>query len=136
MGPTFDREPGIRGWLVGTPGVIALTSAQGGIEVVAEAGIEAVRAKSMALTEYAIALHDAWLAPLGCSIGSPRDPARRGSQVSIRHPEAKRLTRSLIERGVILDFRAPDSVRLGLSPLTTSFDDVHRGLAALRDLIA
>jgi kynureninase len=136
MGPTFDREPGIRGWLVGTPGVIALTSAQGGIEVVAEAGIEAVRAKSMALTEYAIALHDAWLAPLGCSFGTPRDPARRGSHVSIRHPEAKRLTRSLIERGVVPDFRAPDSVRIGLSPLTTSFDDVHRGLAALRDLIA
>jgi kynureninase len=135
MGPTFDREPGIRGWLVGTPGVIALTSAQGGIEVVAEAGIEAIRAKSMALTEYAIALHDAWLAPLGCSIGSPRDASRRGAHVSIRHPEAKRLTRALIDRGVIPDFRAPDSVRIGLSPLTTSFEDVHRGLAALRDLL-
>jgi kynureninase len=136
MGPAFDREPGIRGWLVGTPGVIALTSAQAGIEVVAEAGMEAIRAKGTALTEYAIALHDVWLAPLGCSIGSPRDAARRGAHVSIRHPEAKRLTRALIDRGVVPDFRAPDSVRIGLSPLTTSFDDVHRGLAALRDLLA
>ena len=135
MGPTFDREPGIRGWLVGTPGVIALTSAQGGIEVVAEAGIHAIRAKSIALTEYAIALHDAWLAPPGCSIGSPRDSARRGSHLAIRHPEAKRLTGALIARGVIVDYRAPDSVRIGLSPLTTSFEDVHRGLAALRDLL-
>jgi len=136
MGPTFEREPGIRGWLVGTPGIIALTSAQAGIEVVAEAGIEAIRAKGIALTEYAIALVDAWLAPLGCSVGSPRDAARRGAHVSIRHPDAKRLTRSLIDRGVIPDFRAPDSVRVGLSPLTTSFDDVHRGLTALRTLLS
>jgi kynureninase len=136
MGPTFEREPGIRGWLVGTPGVIALTSAQAGIEVVAEAGIEAIRAKSIALTQYAIALHDAWLAPLGCSIGSPRDPARRGAHLSIRHPEARRLTNALIDRDVIPDFRAPDSVRIGCSPLTTSFSDVHRGLAVFRDLIA
>jgi len=136
MGPTFEREPGIRGWLVGTPGIIALTSAQAGIEVVAEAGIDNIRAKGIALTEYAIALVDAWLAPLGCSIGSPRDSARRGAHVSIRHPEAKRLTRDLIARGVIPDFRAPDSVRIGLSPLTTSFEDVHRGLEALRGLLA
>jgi len=135
MGPTFEREPGIGGWLVGTPGVIALTSAQGGIEVVAEAGIDAIRAKGIALTEYAIALHDAWLAPLGCSIGSPRDSSRRGAHVAIRHPDAKRLTAALIDRGVIPDFRAPDSVRIGLSPLTTSFEDVHRGLATLRDLL-
>ena len=136
MGPTFERESGIRGWLVGTPGIIALTSAQAGIEVVAEAGIEAIRAKGMALTEYAIALVDAWLAPLGCSVGSPRDAGRRGAHVSIRHPDAKPLTRSLIDRGVIPDFRAPDSVRVGLSPLTTSFDDVHRGLTALRTLLS
>jgi kynureninase len=135
MGPTFEREPGIRGWLVGTPGIIALTSAQAGIEVVAEAGIDNIRAKGIALTEYAIALVDEWLAPLGCSVGSPRDSSRRGAHVSIRHPEAKRLTRDLIARGVIPDFRAPDSVRIGMSPLTTSFEDVHRGLGALRDLL-
>jgi kynureninase len=135
MGPTFERAPGIRGWLVGTPGIIALTSAQGGIEIVAEAGIDAIRAKGIALTEYAIALVDAWLAPLRCSVGSPRDSTRRGAHVSIRHPEAKRLTRYLISRGVIPDFRAPDSVRIGLSPLTTSFEDVHRGLSVLRELL-
>ncbi len=136
MGPTFEREPGIRGWLVGTPGVIALTSAQAGIEVVAEAGIDRIRAKGIALSEYAIALVDAWLEPLGCTLGSPRDSSRRGAHVAIRHPEAKRLTGDLIARGVIPDFRSPDSVRIGLSPLTTSFEDVHRGLAAVRGLLA
>jgi kynureninase len=135
MGPVFEREPGIRGWLVGTPGVIALTSAQAGIEVVAEAGIDAIRAKGIALTEYAIALTDTWLAPLGCTIGSPRDSSRRGAHVSIRHADARRFTRELIAHDVIPDFRAPDSIRIGLSPLTTSFEDVHRGLSELKSLL-
>lgn len=136
MGPAFEPRVGIAGWLTGTPPIVALTAAQAGIEVVAEAGIDAIRAKSVALTEYAIALHDAWLAPLGCTVGSPRDPERRGAHVAIRHPEARRLTRELIAQRVIPDFRAPDSIRIGLSPLTTSFADVHEGLARLRDLLA
>ncbi len=136
MGPTFARRRGIGGWLVGTPPIIALTAAQAGIELVAEAGIDAIRAKGIALTEYAIALTDAWLAPLGCAVGSPRDSARRGAHVAVRHPEARRLTRELIARDVIPDFRAPDSVRLGLSPLTTSFQDVHRGLTVIQKLLA
>jgi kynureninase len=135
MGPTFERRPGIGGWLVGTPGIIGLAAAQAGIELTAEAGIDAIRAKGIALTEYAIALLDAWLAPLGCSLGSPRDSARRGAHVSIRHPDARRLTRALIDRKVLPDFRAPDSIRIGLSPLTTSFQDTHGGLARLRQLL-
>jgi kynureninase len=135
MGPEFRRQPGIAGWLVGTPSVLALTAAQAGIELVAEAGIAAIREKGVALTEYAIALADEWLAPLGFSIGSPRDPARRGAHVAIRHPEARRLTRAMIDRGVIPDFRAPDTVRIGLSPLSTSFGDVHRGLGVVRELL-
>jgi kynureninase len=136
MGPAFLRRAGIGGWLVGTPPIIALTAAQAGIEVVAEAGIEAIRAKGIALTGYAIALIERWLVPLGCSIGSPRDPARRGAHVAIRHPDARRLTRKLIKRGVVPDFRAPDSIRIGLSPLTTSFEEVQRGVAILRDLLS
>lgn len=135
MGPSFDRRTGIAGWLVGTPGIIALAAAEAGIALSAEAGVPAIRAKGIALTEFAIELHDAWLARVGCSIGSPREAARRGSHVSIRHPEARALTRALIERRVIPDFRAPDSIRIGLSPLTTSFEEVHRGLATLRDVL-
>ncbi len=90
----------------------------------------------MALTGYAIDLLDAELAPLGCSLGSPRDPARRGGHVSIRHADAKELTTGLIKRGVVPDFREPDVIRFGLSPLTTSFADVRRGADALRDLLA
>jgi kynureninase len=136
MGPAFERRPGIGGWLVGTPGIIALTAAQAGVEVVAEAGIDAIRAKGIALTEYAIVLTDEVLAPLGCSVGSPRESARRGAHVAIRHPDARGLTRALIDRGVIPDFRAPDSIRVGLSPLTTSFEDVQTGIEAIRLLLS
>ncbi len=135
MGPRFERANGIRGWLVGTPGILGLTSAAAGIELVAEAGIEAIRAKGVALTDYAIELYDALLATPGCALGSPRDAARRGAHVAIRHPAARRLTSDLAARGVIVDFREPDVMRFGLSPLTTSFDEVRLGIEALRDLL-
>ncbi len=136
MGPGFEPRAGIAGWLVGTPGIIGLAAAEAGIALSAEAGIAPIRAKGIALTEYVIQLHDAWLAPLGCSLGSPRDAARRGAHVAIRHPDARPLTAALIDRGVIPDFREPDVIRVGLSPLTTSFEEVHRGLAVLRGLLA
>ena len=136
MGPCFQARAGIAGWLTGTPGVIGLAAAEAGIAMAAEAGVERLRAKGIALTEYAIELHDAWLAPLGCRLGSPRDAARRGAHVAIRHPAAERLTAELIERGVIPDFRAPDSIRIGCSPLTTSFEEVRLGLDGLRELLA
>ena len=136
MGQGFEPRPGIGGWLVGTPGIIGLTAAEAGIELVAEAGIDAIRAKGIALTDYAISLLDDCLAPLGCTLGAPRDAARRGAQISIRHPDAARLTRELIAGNVIPDFRSPDSIRIGLSPLTTSFEDVHHGLSVLRELLA
>ncbi len=136
MGQGYDPEPGIRSWLVGTPGIIGLAAADEGIGLVAEAGIDRIRAKGVALTEYAIALFDARLAGLGFALGSPRDPARRGAQVAIRHPDARRLTAELIARDVIPDFREPDSVRFGLSPLTTRFRDVEAGVAALEQLVS
>ncbi len=97
-----------------------------------EAGIDAIRHKSIGLTEYAIALIDDWLAPLGCSVGSPRAAGRRGSHVALVHPEARTLSQRLIDDGVVVDFRTPDVIRLGLSPLTTRFTDVYDGLERVR----
>ncbi len=134
MDQGFTPAPGIAGWLTGTPGILGLAATEEGIRLSAEAGIDAIRAKGIALTEYAIALHDAWLAPRGFTLGSPRESARRGSHVSVRRPDARELTRQMIAAGVVPDFRAPDSIRLGLSPLTTSFTDVARGIAVLADL--
>jgi kynureninase len=136
MAQGYDPAPGIVAWLTGTPGILALAAVKEGVRLVAEAGIPRIRAKGIALTEFAIELVDARLAGLGASVGSPRDPARRGAHVAVRHPDARHLTRELIANGVIPDFRAPDSIRLGLSPLTTTFTDVARGLATLETLLA
>src|SRR5215213_5845735 len=96
----------------------------------------AIRAKSVSLTELIVALHDAWLAPLGFGLGSPRDPARRGSHVSVTHPQAWPINVALIERAnVVPDFRGPDAIRLGVAPLYTSHADVWDALDRLRALV-
>ncbi|MFL5774676.1 MAG: kynureninase [Chloroflexota bacterium] len=136
MSQGYDPAPGMTRWLTGTTGVLALAAVEEGVRLTAEAGIGPIRAKGIALAEFAIELVDERLAPLGCSVGSPRDAARRGDHVAIRHPEARALTQALIGRGVIPDFREPDSIRFGLSPLTTSFADVARGVVTLESLLA
>ncbi len=124
MGPGYEPGPGIRAFLSGTPPILSLTAAQAGVALVAEAGIAAIRAKGIALTEYLIGLADARLADGGVAVASPRQSERRGAHVALAHPAAARLCRELIDRGVVVDFRAPDVVRVGLSPLTTRFVDV------------
>jgi kynureninase len=126
---------GISAMLSGTPPILGVTAAAAGIDLVVEAGIEAIRQKSVALTRYAIELIDEWLAPLGAGVGSPRADERRGSHVALVHPEARILSHRLIDAGVIVDFRTPDVIRLGLSPLTTRFVDVYDGLERLREML-
>ncbi|HEX5015653.1 MAG TPA: kynureninase [Candidatus Limnocylindrales bacterium] len=134
MAQGYDPAPGIVQWLAGTPGIIALAAVEEGVRLVAEAGIDRIRAKGIALTTFAIELVDTELAPLGFSVGSPRDPAARGAHVAIRHPDAKRLTAALIDGGVVPDFREPDSIRFGMSPLTTTFTEIARGVEQLARL--
>ncbi|HEU0235098.1 MAG TPA: kynureninase [Candidatus Limnocylindrales bacterium] len=136
MGPTYEPAAGIRRWLGGTPPIVGLAAVAAGVELVAEAGIDAIRAKAVALTTHAVERFDAWLAPHGFALGSPRDPARRGAHITVRHPEARGLTARLIAAGVVPDFRAPDGIRLGVSPLTTRFADVDAGIDRLRRLVA
>jgi kynureninase len=77
-------------------------------------------------------LHDAVLQPLGFQLNSPRDAARRGSHISIGHPDGWRINRALIEQMQVLpDFRAPDNIRLGITPLYTSFDDIRQAVQRL-----
>ena len=108
-----------------------------GAELVGEAGIEAIRAKAGSLTSLAVDLYDAELAALGFELGTPRAVHLRGAHVSLRHDEAWRICRALIELAdVVPDFRGPDSVRLGFAPLYTSHLDVADALLRLRDLVA
>lgn len=134
MTAAYEAERGIRAFLSGTPSVLALAAIDGGVALLAEAGIEAVATKGRALTEYAIALYDAWLADLGFLLGTPRRSDQRGAHVAIRRADADVLCRALIGVGVVPDFRTPDAIRLGLAPLTTRFVDVWRGVAAIREL--
>ena len=135
MEPGYLPATGARALLSGTPPVLALTAVDEGVRLVAEAGIDAIRAKGIALTESAIELADELLAPLGVRVASPRDPTRRGAHVALAHSEAKRLCGELIERSVIPDFRRPDVIRFGFSPLTTRFVDVWDGVDTLRSLL-
>ncbi len=128
----YQAAAGIGRLLSGSPSVLGLAAVQEGVKLVAEAGIEAIRKKGIALTEFAIALLDERLKGRGFSLASPRDSARRGAHLAVAHEDAKRLCARLIERGVIVDFRRPNVIRLGFGPLTTRFIDVWDGVEELR----
>ena len=135
MDRAYDPVPGVGRFLAGTPPILQLAAVEEGARLTAEAGMDRIREKSVALTELVIALHDAWLAPLGFELGTPRDPARRGSHVSLRHEQAWPITRALLDAGVTPDFRGPDSIRLGVAPLYTRFTEVYDALARLREIV-
>jgi kynureninase len=135
MAEHYTPSDGIRRFLSGTPSIIGMVAMQEMLALIEQAGLEAIRAKSVALTEFAIQVSDQVLGPLGVRVGSPRDPAMRGSHVTLEHPEFRATTTRLWELGVIPDFRPPDGLRIGLSPLSTSFGEVHRGLAVVREVL-
>jgi kynureninase len=129
----FQPVEGIRRFHTGTMPILSLAAIEAGIRDVVDAGAEAIRAKSVSLGEYTISQHETHLQDLGFGLGSPADSQIRGSHVSLTHDQAWPMTRALIEVGnVIPDFRVPDSLRLGLSPLYTSFADVHTAVQRLK----
>ena len=136
MGDPYDPEPGIGHFLTGTPSVLGLVAVEIGVEVLAEVGIAALRARSRALTELVVVLWRAWLEPLGFTLGSPADAARRGGHVALRHPEARRIDRALNQTaGVVTDFRAPDTIRVAPMAAYTRFTEVWDALDRLRALV-
>lgn len=135
MGPEYAPVRGIRQLLSGTPPVLSMLAMQGMLDLIEAAGITAVRAKSITLTEFAIRAYDALLAPLGVRLLSPRETSRRGGHVTIGHDSFQEVTKRLWNDGVIPDFRFPDGIRLGLSPLSTSHDETLRGVIAVREAL-
>ncbi|MDQ0864192.1 kynureninase [Arthrobacter globiformis] len=135
MGPGYEPAAGIRGFLSGTPAIFGMIAMRGTLDLIEEAGMAAIREKSRQLTAYALELHDAWLAPAGVMLATPRDPDRRGGHITVDHPAFREVTAALWERDVIPDFRAPQGIRIGLSPLSTGFAELHRGMATIRDLL-
>ncbi len=135
MGPTFEPAQGAGGLQVGTPHILGMAPLLGALEVIEEAGIDAIRAKSLALTGFLRALAEAELGSFGIGFATPVEDARRGGHVALTHPEASRICRALIVEGVIPDHRPPDIVRLAPVALYTSFADVYEAVARFRDIL-
>lgn len=135
MTDAYQPAQGIRRFITGTPPVLAMQPLKDMVELIASVGMDAVREKSTKLTEHAMNLADEMLVPLGVAIASPRDPAERGSHVTVDHPLFADVTAKLWERGVIPDFRPPHGLRIGLSPLSTSYAEVELGITAIRDVL-
>jgi len=132
----YIPEPGIRRFQTGTLPMVSLSLIEPGVEMLLEAGMEAVRAKSILQTEYLIALWKELLAPLGYTLNSPRQAAWRGSHVSLGHVEGWRISQCMIrEMQLIPDFRAPDNIRLGISPLYTSFSEIHTAVVRMQRIV-
>jgi kynureninase len=129
----YQPAPGVQRFLAGTAPMLSTLAMEEALTPLLEAGMEALRGKSILLTDYATYLTDELLTPLGFTLGSPRDSARRGSHISIRHVEGYRINRAMIEElNVIPDFRAPDNIRLGFAPLYISFSDIREGFERIR----
>ncbi len=134
--PEFRPAGGIARAIVGTPAVLSLAALAVGVELMLEAPAAQVREKSLRLFDVFAALVEEQCAGLGLCVLTPSDPARRGSQISLAHPEAYPVMQALIARGVIGDVRTPDILRFGLTPLTLRYIDVWHAVAALREVLA
>lgn len=129
----YDAEADLRRFLTGTPPVLSLALIEAGVDMLLAAGMAALRAKSVQQTEYLVSLWEAWLAPCGYTLNSPRQSAQRGSHIALGHAEGWRINQALIhELGVLPDFRAPDNIRLGIAPLYTTFVDLYTAAERLR----
>lgn len=131
MGPEYRPADGMRRFLSGTPPIVGMLAMQDTLTLIEETGIDAIREKSVALTDFAVRVADALLAPLGVAVASPRDAAARGGHVTLSHPAMRAVTARLWREDVIPDYRDPGGLRIGLSPLSTSFAETLTGLRAV-----
>jgi kynureninase len=134
----LEHKPvaGLRRFLSGTPPVLSQALIEVGVDLLLSAGMDALRAKSVQQTEYLVALWEAMLQPLGYTLNSPRDPARRGSHISLGHREGLRIDLALIrDCNVLPDFRYPDNIRIGIAPLYNTFADVHAVATRLAEVV-
>lgn len=135
MGPGYRPSAGMRRFISGTPPVLGMVGIADTVDLIEEAGLDRIRAKSVALTRFVIDAVDEQLAEHGVRIVSPREDERRGSHVTIAHPRSREICAELWARDVIPDFREPDGIRLGLAPLSTSFAEVATALETIERLL-
>ncbi len=131
----YEPQPDIRRFLAGTLPMLSAVAIEAGLDILLEAGMEALRKKSVLQTEYLIYLFDRLLASLGFTLGSPRIARVRGSHVSIRHKYGLQIDKAMINAmNVIPDFREPDNIRLGITPLYTTFEEIHIAITRIERL--
>ena len=137
MGPEFEKEQSIRGFQIASPSLMGLRCINSSFAMIESAGIARIEEKCAIGTSMMIELFDEWLAPLGFSLNTPRDPMRRGGHISLIHPEAERIAVALRKfANVIPDYRVPNAIRLAISPLATSYTEVFDGFQRIRDLVS
>ncbi len=135
MGPHFEKAEGIRGFQIASPSIIGIRGVQVAFSMIEEAGIDVIAAKAALGTQMMIDLYDEWLAPLGYTLLTSRNPKERGGHISIGHPEAARICVALRKfANVIPDYRTPNAIRLAIAPLPTSYVEVWDGFQRIRDL--
>jgi kynureninase len=136
MGPFFEPNNEIRRFQIASPPIIGIRGVEVAFEMIERAGIANIEKKAATGTNLMIALFDAWLKPLGFSLGTPRDSSKRGGHIILLHKDAKQIALALRKlKNVIPDFREPNAVRLAISPLATSYLEVFDGFERLRDLV-
>ncbi|XUK62744.1 Aminotransferase class V [Plantibacter sp. RU18] len=128
MADAYRPTTGMRRFLSGTPPIVGMLPLEESLTLIEVVGLPAIREKSARLTDFAISWADEHLAPRGVSVVTPREPARRGGHVTLAHPSFESVIAELWEHGVIPDFRRPDGLRIGISPLSSSFAELERGL--------
>jgi len=137
MGPFFEPANTIRRFQIASPSIIGIRGVQASFEMIERAGIKAIAHKAAVGTELMIDLFDAWLEPLGFTLLTPRESGKRGGHITIGHPEAKRIAAALRKfSAVVPDYRAPNSIRLAIAPLPTSYCEVYDGFARIRESVA
>ena len=135
MGPDFVKAEGIRGFQIASPSIIGIRGVQVAFAMIEEAGIDVIASKAAIGTQMMIDLYDEWLAPLGYTLLTSRNPKERGGHISIGHPEAARICVALRKfANVIPDYRTPNAIRLAIAPLPTSYVEVWDGFQRIRDL--
>lgn len=137
MGPTFERDESIRGFQIASPSLMGLRCIKTSFEMIEEAGIAEIEKKAARGTAMMIELYEQWLAPLGFSLNTPRNHNQRGGHISLVHPEAEKIAIALRKfANVIPDYRVPNSIRVAISPLATSYVEVYDGFQRIRDLVS
>jgi len=135
MGPHFEKAEGIRGFQIASPSIVGIRSVQIAFAMIDEVGIERIASKAAIGTQMMIDLYDEWLAPLGYTLLTSRNPKERGGHISIGHPDAAKICVALRKlANVIPDYRTPDTIRLAIAPLPTSYVEVWDGFQRIRDL--